>query len=175
MKVLNINARKLNQKTQKSWQAELITQNEKFILLSGQFEKEIWHPHLNVIRRGTISYEFFWWEKWYSIFRFHEPDGKFKIFYCNINLPPIVSDNTLDYVDLDIDIIVREDMSYKILDLEEFQQNSLKFSYPEEIVKKCFKSLCELQAMINARSFPFNLPLDLPLTGLILQRYQTQP
>jgi len=155
MKVFTVNSRKFDGKIHKTWKAKFLKKNENFILLIGSFQKDITHPHLNVIRRGTISYEFFWFKKWYSIFRFHEPDSTFKMFYCNINLPPTISDNTLDYIDLDIDIIVQKDMSYQILDLKEFQKNSQKFSYPQETIKKCYETLRELESMIKKRSFPF--------------------
>jgi uncharacterized protein len=156
MTTFTVNARKFNGRIHKTWQAELISQNEDLLVLLGKFGSDIKHPYLNVIRRGTVSYEFFWLKKWFNVFRFHEPNGQFRIFYCNINLPPTISDNTLDYVDLDIDVIVQRDMSYRILDLEEFRQNSLKFPYPEEVTKKCLESLCELQFMIKNRLFPFD-------------------
>jgi len=62
----------------------------------------------------------------------------------------------LDYIDLDIDVLVWKDYSYQILDVEEFEYNSLKYNYSEDVIKNAGKSLGELIQMINNRQFPFD-------------------
>jgi protein associated with RNAse G/E len=114
---------------------------------------------LGVIRRGTISYEFYWLERCYSIFRFHEPEGGLRNFYCNINLPPKFENNVLDYTDLDIDLIVWADFSYQILDLDEFHDNAERFSYSDELRAKVQNNLNELITLVENKSFPFNVKI----------------
>lgn len=122
----------------------------------GVFEKEISHPHLGVIRLGTISYEFYWLERWYNVFRFHEPDGSLRNFYCNINMPPKFENDILDYVDLDVDILVWRDFSRQILDTDEFESNSQKYAYSDDLREKVRDSLSELISLIDNRIFPFD-------------------
>lgn len=121
----------------------------------GEFENEVVHKELGVIRRGTISYEYYWTDRWYNIFRFHEPDGGLRNFYCNVNMPPIFSNGVLDYVDLEIDILVWSDFRIEILDTDEFEQNTKRFSYSNELRLKVQESVNELKTMIENREFPF--------------------
>lgn len=153
---ITINSRKYNGEVHRSWKAELINTENSLLILVGEFEKEIRHDHLGVIRRGTISYEYYWLDKWYNVFRFHEPSGELRNFYCNVNIPPVLNDKSLDYVDLDIDILIWQDFSMKILDQEEFAENSKKFSYPTELIDKTNESFNELVSLIKNRKFPFD-------------------
>lgn len=151
-----INARKFDGNLHRTWNAELISQNNSLLSFVGKFEKEVSHPFLGVIGRDTISYEFFWFDRWYNVFRFHEPNGNFRNFYCNVNMPPTFDGEILDYIDLDVDILVWKNFSYQVLDLDEFEDNSRKYSYPEDLRERVQASLRELIFMIENRIFPFD-------------------
>ncbi len=151
-----INSRKFDGKIHRSWKAKLIEQNQSIFTFIGIFEKEVKHQHLGVIRPNTLSYEFYWINRWFNIFRFHEPEGELRNFYCNVNMPPKLANGVLDYIDLDIDVLVWKDFSYQILDLDEFEENGVKFDYPPEICEEAIKTLKELLNMIEMRAFPFD-------------------
>lgn len=154
--MITINSRKFDGKIHRSWKAELVEENENYYIFLGIFDSEVNHSKLGVIRRATISYEYYWKNKWFNIFRFHEPEGNLRNFYCNVNMPPELRNNTLDYIDLDLDVLVWQDLSYEILDVEEFEENILKYEYPDEIKKNAQKSLQEIIELIEKRAFPFD-------------------
>ncbi len=154
--LVTINSRKFDGKIHKTWTANFLSKKNSLLSFVGEFEKKINHSHLGVIGRGTISYEFYWLDRWFNVFRFHEPNGDLRNFYCNINLPPKFENNVLDYVDLDIDVLVWKDFSVEILDLDEFAENSDKFNYSAEIKYKTKESLKKLRELIENRKFPFN-------------------
>ncbi len=153
---ITINSRKLDNSIRRSWQCELVEETFAYWLFAGNFASEIRHSELGVIRRGTISYEYYFKDKWFNIFRFHEPEGDLKFYYCNINMPPIFKNNVVDYVDLDIDILVQNDFSFKILDEDEFKFNSQKFAYSKELKLNVNKSIKDLTDLIERRQFPFD-------------------
>ncbi|MFN2391560.1 MAG: DUF402 domain-containing protein [Pyrinomonadaceae bacterium] len=155
-KIVTINSRKIDGKIHKSWKAELIESKHNLLKFVGKFEKKIKHEHLGIIRRGTISYEFYWLDRGFNVFRFHEPEGNLRNFYCNINLPPQLENNVLDYIDLDIDVLVWNDFSFQILDLEEFEENSKKFSYSDGLKQTIDENLKQLIHLIEHRKFPFD-------------------
>ncbi len=126
------------------------------LVFLGVFEVEIRHPFLGVIRPGTVSYEFYWLNGWFNVFRFHEPDGTFRNFYCNLNMPPVYKNGVLDYVDLDLDVIVYKDFTYDILDIEDFKENAERFNYPPELKAKIRIQLNNLIGKIQNRLFPFD-------------------
>jgi protein associated with RNAse G/E len=71
-------------------------------------------------------------------------------------VPPTFANGVLDYIDLDIDVLVWNDFSFKILDMEDFEYNSVKFKYSKKVIENSKKSLAELLQMIKTREFPFN-------------------
>lgn len=154
--VIIINSRKFDKTIHRTWKAKLIEQTHYQLTLAGKFSSTISHSDLGVIRRETVSIEFFWFDRWYNVFRFHNPDGSLRNFYCNICLPPVFSEDKLDYVDLDIDLVVWQDFSYKILDVEEFEANALKYSYTEQMRAKIQETLTEIISLIDNRMFPFD-------------------
>lgn len=155
-RMVTINSRKFDGRIHRSWKAELTSRQNALLTFFGEFEKEVSHPQLGVIRRGTASYEFYWLDRWYNVFRFHEPDGELRNFYCNINTPPVFNDGVLDYTDLDVDVLVHPDFSFEILDTDEFEENARIFSYPSALREKVQTSLRELIVLIQNRQFPFD-------------------
>lgn len=151
-----IKSRKFDKKIHKRWNADLIKKKDSLLILMGVFEFEIKHNFLGVIKPGTISYEFYWLDRWFNVFRFHEPDGAFRNFYCNINTPPTFENGILDYTDLDIDVIVWKDFSPIILDQDEFTENSLAYNYSLDILVNTKSALDELLKKIEERNFPFD-------------------
>jgi len=155
-KKITINSRKYDGKIHRSWKAELIEQKDSLLILVGEFDQEVKHTHLGIIRRGTISYEYYWLDRWYNIFRFHQPDGDLRNFYCNVNLPATFENGVLDYVDLDIDVLVWKDFSTVVLDLDEFAENAKNYCYPTEVFDKAKESLAELKVLIKKKMYPFS-------------------
>ena len=154
--IATINSRKFDGTIHRSWKAELLSETDELLILVGEFEKEIYHPLLGVIRRATVSHEFFWKNEFFNVFRFHEPEGDLRNYYCNINLPPQFDNGVLDYIDLDIDVLVWKDFSFEILDLDEFETHAVKYNYSPELRRKAKSALRELLSRIENRKFPFD-------------------
>ena len=140
----------------RSWNVRLVSETAELWVFEGVFGEQISHPLLGVIRPGTVSVEYYWKNRCYNVFRFHEPEGPLRSFYCNVNLPPVLEGKELSYIDLDIDILVQPDLTYRVVDLDEFTQNAARHRYPPEIIKTAERSVTELLLLINRRSFPFD-------------------
>ncbi len=65
-----VSARKYDGRLHRQWPARLTAQAGALIVLAGVFAEEIQHPLLGRIARGTNSTEYYWTDRWYSIFRF---------------------------------------------------------------------------------------------------------
>lgn len=138
------------------WPAQIAKREGSLLVLDAVFDEEIRHDLLGAIALGTISTEYYWLDRWYNIFRFSDPAGRLKNFYCNINAPPQFDGRTLSYIDLDMDVLVAPDLTYKILDMDDFEENARRFSYPEEVQTQARAALAEVTGLIESRSFPFN-------------------
>jgi protein associated with RNAse G/E len=139
------------------WQANLSRREAGLIVLDAQFEVDVQHELLGEIGRGTRTIEYYWLDRWYNVFRFLETNGETRLFYCNVNMPPVMSEGILTYIDLDIDVLVQPTRSYQILDLEEFEENSARYEYPEQVKAQARAAVDDLISLIEGRRFPFLL------------------
>lgn len=153
---ITVRACKHDGREHRRWFAELLEQNGTLLVLDAYFGEEISHDLLGTIAVGTHSVEYYWLDRWYNVFRFAEPNGELRNFYCNVNVPPTLDDATLSYIDLDLDILVAPDFSYQILDREDFESNARLYNYSDDVRKNATQALDELVNMIETRVFPFN-------------------
>ena len=128
------------------WLGRLAKRDEPLIVVDAVFDEEVQHNLLGTIAAGTVSKEYYWLDRWFNVFRFNER------FYCNVTQPPRFDGSVLTYVDLEIDVLVESDFSYRILDEEDFAAAS----YPAEIQYGARQGVEELIRRIDNRSFPFN-------------------
>ena len=138
------------------WSASLLSQDNDLLVLDAKFEEEINHDLLGTIELGTVSLEYYWLNRWYNVFRFSSPAGILRNYYCNVNVPPTFDGGLLTYIDLDIDILVAADLSYRILDLEEFEENATRYGYSDDVKANAHKALDDLISLIENRQFPFD-------------------
>ncbi|HKE60306.1 MAG TPA: DUF402 domain-containing protein [Pyrinomonadaceae bacterium] len=150
-----VRTRKYNGVEHRSWTACIIHRADSLLVLDATFDRDIEHDLLGKIAVGTRSVEYYWLDRWYNVFRFCEPNGELKNFYCNINVPPEFDGRVLSYVDLDIDVLVAPDFSYQILDLDEFERNAELYQYPLAVQRKARQAVDDLIALIDTRSLPF--------------------
>ena len=148
--------RKYDGHEHRRWRARLAKTEGLLLILDAVFEEEIKHDLLGTIPVGTHSTEYYWLDRWYNVFRFSDPDRNLTNFYCNVNAPPQFDGRVLSYIDLDIDVLVAPDLTYRILDLDDFEENAKRYPYPEEVQMNARRALAELIALIASGSFPFD-------------------
>ena len=138
------------------WNASIRSQDKELIILDAKFEEEVRHDSLGIIPKGTRTVEYYWPECWYNIFQFLKANGGTRVWYCNVNTPPDFINNELSYVDLDLDILVQPDLSYQVMDLDEFELNAERYGYSEQVKTRALQAVDELASMIESRQFPFS-------------------
>lgn len=153
---LIVRSHKYDGRVHREWSGTVRRRDDELIVIDAVFDREVRHPLLGTIERGTKSTEYFWTNRFYSVFRFAQPSGALRNYYCNVNTPAIVSDNVLSFTDLDIDLLVAPDLTYQLLDLEEFEANALSFAYPPELRASALKAIDELRTLIDQRAMPFD-------------------
>ena len=152
---ITVNSRNFDDSIRRTWQCKLIERRDPLLIFVGVFDRDVEHADLGLIKKGTVSYEYYWLDRWYNIFRFHEPDGKFRNYYCNINMPPTFAGGILDYVDLDLDVVVWPDETYKELDRDEYEANAARHGFSKSLCSMVEAAVSELTAMIDRKEFPF--------------------
>ena len=125
-----------------------------------------WKPGSFISKNHMLTY--LWSHEWYTIhIGFHE-DGSFAEGYCDIVLPTPPCDSTsreLVYIDLYIDVVIREDRSVYTKDQEIFDRAALRYPIVEESRQKSFEVLDWLEKHAKHWTGPFALiPQHLPRT-----------
>lgn len=97
-----------------------------------------------------------WWffkNKFYN-FSVTVRDGEC-FFYVNLASPAIISNNSIRYIDYDLDIKKSNGVPAKVLDKKEFDKNKKLFKYDPKLIKIIDKSLRDLVKMMNEEIEPF--------------------
>lgn len=80
--------------------------------------------------------------KWYNVIAQMKSDGIY--YYCNIATPFIIEENTIKYIDYDLDLRIFPKGEYKVLDRLEYEYHKNKMNYSDEldiVIKNALKEL----------------------------------
>jgi len=149
-----INSRKYDGSIRRSWKAGIVSRSDDLIVAVGRFDQDVEHGDLGLIKEGTVSFEHFWLDRWYNVFRFHEPDGSFRNYYCNIAMPATMNGGELDFVDLDLDVVVWPDGRVVVLDRDDLEKNTQVYGYPAELLMQVEDTLESLLLTIENKELP---------------------
>ena len=102
-------------------------------------------------REPSICY--FHAEHWFNIICMLREDGVY--YYINMSSPFVYDNQSLKYIDYDLDVKVFPDMSYMILDEDEYAEHKERMGYPEVIDQILHRNLDTLLGWIKQRRGPF--------------------
>ncbi|MGZ9796859.1 DUF402 domain-containing protein [Mycoplasma sp. 4013] len=82
--------------------------------------------------------------------------GLGKSFYTNLASYPIYEEDTIKFIDYDLDLKSYPNKDLQIVDKEEFKTNSAKFKYPKELKEMIYKEITEVVNLYNNDKYFFN-------------------
>ncbi|HWI65083.1 MAG TPA: DUF402 domain-containing protein [Symbiobacteriaceae bacterium] len=139
-----------------SYPMQVIAQSPELWVLRGEYGRLLeHHTRGQTFSIPNISIEFVWPGRGYSV-AVDMTNGKPERYYCNIILPAVLSADRVEWVDLDLDLLVAADLTWKLDDEDEFEVNQRRFGYPPEVVAGARQAAAELIALVEARAFPFD-------------------
>ncbi|MGE5674116.1 MAG: DUF402 domain-containing protein [Mycobacterium leprae] len=135
----------------------VLDRSPELMVVTGEYGRELIHQTRG--KRFTIqnrSIEFYWPGRPYTVAADCSAEGQIRQYYCNINLPPVMADDRVEWVDLDLDLIVQPDLSWQVVDEEEFELHQVRYGYPPEVIQLARESLAALIRLVEAREYPFD-------------------
>jgi len=88
-----------------------------------------WVTQTRPLQYNCVQY--FWPERWYMLSAFY--DGlMLRHTYASVIMPPKIEPGRLSFVDLDLTLLVKPDLSYEVLTQAEFDQMADLLGYSEE-------------------------------------------
>lgn len=92
-----------------------------------------------------------WRDRWFNVVVHRDEDGRPSLYYCNVAMPPEITRDRISFVDLELDLFVRNDLSFETLDREEFEAADLT----GDVRRRALAAAAALRTMIEERRFPF--------------------
>ncbi len=118
---LTVKKLNLNHELVIAYNGAVLERSATAIVLEARFSRATMDLGYAVLEQHDRFVEHFFADRWYNIFEVHSVhDDHLKGWYCNIARPAIFSADTIEQVDLALDLWINPDGSYHILDRAEF-------------------------------------------------------
>ena len=141
------------------WDEAVLTEIHDDYLVFGNERTKVTESDGRVWKTKEPAVLFFYYNNWYNIIRQYKKDGIY--YYCNIASPFIIEEDTIKYIDYDLDLRVFPDGSFKVLDRGEYKYHKKLMNYPETIDKILKTELTNLIDIVRKKAIPFdNVALD---------------
>ncbi|MFB5193259.1 DUF402 domain-containing protein [Alicyclobacillus fastidiosus] len=156
------------------WEVELLEEASTHVICIGlPGRKLVHHTKQKVFDFDSCSIEFYSLEHWVTVSA-DIVNGALQQYYCNIAMPAIrdKSKSTVSFIDLDLDLVRRSlNLPWKVVDVEEFHTNQVKYGYPSSLVVEAKQQLQELQNRVRKSLFPFDGKLQFFIDQVIEQNH----
>lgn len=150
---IEIQSYKHNGKIHRVWEETLVLKSHSSIVIGVNDQCLVKESDGRTWRTKEPAITYFTGSHWFNIVCLVRDDGIH--YYCNISSPYVVDEEALKYIDYDLDIKVYPDMTYVILDEDEFDEHKKQMNYPEVLQKILYKQMHQLELWIQQRKGPF--------------------
>ena len=128
---LQIQCYKHNGKVHRCWDEAVALDIKKDYIVFGNEKTKVTESEGNTWRTKEPAIMYFFKDKWYNIIVQLKKEGI--TYYCNIATPFIIEENTIKYIDYDLDLRIFPSGSFKILDKQEYKYHKKKMKYSDEL------------------------------------------
>lgn len=130
---------------------KIILNNNEFLVLTTDNFKYIKNGKER--SRGCRMDLIFFKDKWFNAFVFYK-NGKKQKFYFNVASPANIEKNYIEYIDMDIDLVISSNFkTVEILDIEEFEVHKEIFKYSDFYIKNSLKAVVQIKELKNNKNF----------------------
>ncbi len=151
---LEIQCYKHNKKVHRAWQEAVVLDIKKDYMVFGNNKTLVTEAEGTTWRTKEPAIIYFFRNKWYNIIAQMKKDGIY--YYCNIATPFIIEENTIKYIDYDLDLRIFPKGEYKILDKLEYEYHKNKMNYSDDLDKVINNALKELILEYENGAIMFN-------------------
>ena len=133
---------KHNKKVHRAWSEAVVLDIKKDYIVFGNNKTLVIESEGTTWRTKEPAIMYFFKNKWYNVISQMKRDGIY--YYCNIATPFIIEENTIKYIDYDLDLRIFPQGEYKILDKLEYEYHKNKMNYSDELDIVINNALSEL-------------------------------
>lgn len=151
--IVQIHSYKHNGRIHRVWQETMVLKSTPKIMIGANDRTLVTESDGRTWLTREPSITYFHTELWFNIICMLREDGVY--YYCNISSPYVFDHESIKYIDYDLDVKVFPDMTYTILDEDEYEQHRQEMNYPEVIDKILKANIKKLIGWIQQRRGPF--------------------
>ena len=130
---LQIQCYKHNKKIHRAWSEAVVLDIKKDYIVFGNNKTLVTEAEGNTWKTKEPAIMYFFRNKWYNVIAQMKKDGIY--YYCNIATPFIIEENTIKYIDYDLDLRIFPKGEFKILDKLEYEYHKNKMGYSADLDK----------------------------------------
>lgn len=150
----NIHGYKHNGELYKVWDKTIFLNQTKDFYVFGNDKIKVTEKDGRSWRTKEPAIIFYYKKRWFNIIAQLKSNGIY--YYCNISSPVIIENNTIKFIDYDLDLRVFPDGMYKVLDKSEYEYHKKIMNYPKEIQDIISYELNSLIEKFKRGDEPFN-------------------
>ena len=139
---LQIQCYKHNGNVHRAWDEAILLDEKKDYVVFGNNKTIVTKAEGITWKTKEPAIMYFFKNKWYNIIAQLKKDGIY--YYCNIASPFIIEENTIKYIDYDLDLRVFPTGQYKVLDRLEYKYHKKIMNYSDDLDKVVCGALDEL-------------------------------
>lgn len=151
---LQIQCYKHDGKIHRAWDEAIVLDIKRDYIVFGNNKTLVTESEGNKWKTKEPAIMYFFKNKWFNIISQLKKDGIY--YYCNIATPFIIEDNTIKYIDYDLDLRIFPSKEYKILDRLEYKYHKQKMNYSDELDEVIKGSLDDLIKLYENHYFAFD-------------------
>ena len=157
--MLQIQCYKHDGKVHRCWDEAIVIDVKKDYVVFGNERTLVTESYGSRWRTKEPAIMFFFKDRWYNIIVQLKKSGV--TYYCNIASPFIIEDDTIKYIDYDLDLRIFPTGSFKILDKQEYKYHKKKMGYSDDLDKVLRNALSELITSYQSGEIMFDLENNL--------------
>lgn len=154
-KKYEIHGYKHNGKIHRSWDEAVLLEIHDDYLIFGNEKTKVTESDGRTWRTKEPAVLYFFYKSWYNIIGQYKKNGIY--YYCNMASPFIIEEETIKYIDYDLDLRVFPDGSFKVLDRGEYRYHKNLMKYPESIDKILKAELTNLIEKVRRKESAFKI------------------
>ena len=148
-----IHSYKHDESIHRAWDEAILLEINDEYLIFGNKKTKVTESDGRTWRTKEPAILYFFKENWFNIIGQNKKDGIY--YYCNIASPFIIEEDTIKYIDYDLDLRVFPDGSFKVLDRGEYKYHKEKMNYSSDIDKILKSELTELINTVRRKELAF--------------------
>ena len=129
-------------KIHRAWDEAIFLKETKDYIVFGNNKTKVIEASGNVWKTKEPAVLYFFKHEWYNVIAQLKKDGIY--YYCNLASPFVIEENTIKYIDYDLDLRIFPSHEYKILDRMEYKYHKNKMNYSKHLDMVVNKALNNL-------------------------------